>query len=89
MTWLRWRGRTKKAKPDRASLEQKLRDIRDKRRSDPPMADEEVTGIIGLAIEQLADATHTSIATRKTVVDRMRRTGLDVAASAPPPKLET
>lgn len=88
MTWLRWRGRTKKQKPDRAALEQKLRDIRDKRRSDPPLCDDEVTGVIGLALEQLADATHKSGATRKAAADRMRQTGLEVAASTPPPKLE-
>lgn len=88
MKWRLWRRKTNQ-KPDRASLERKLEDIRDKRRSDPPMGDDEVPGVLGLALEQLVDATERSGRSRKAAVDRMRRTGLEVAATLPPPKLET
>jgi hypothetical protein len=84
--WMSFRKKKRKA-PDREALKAKLDDIRDKRKSDARIADDEVTGVISLALQQLSDAVESSSRTTGEAVDNMRKTGLRVASSDPPPPM--
>lgn len=84
--WMSFRKKKRKA-PDREALKEKLRDIRDKKDSCSPIADDEVTGVITLALEELSDAVENSSRVTSAAVDGMRQTGLRVAASERPPPL--
>jgi hypothetical protein len=67
-----WRRKTSKPPPTLADLEQRLTTIRPDGTTDQPLADEEVTGVIDLALEKMIVASQLEVSRLEHATDLLR-----------------